>query len=606
MKNRGFYITSLIATGKEVENARVDFTKGPNLIFGGSETGKSHIMHLIEYIMGKRKLGVNCEVAEGAKYDTYYLEIATFDEDKPYTLCRKKNAKTVVVKPVKFSRFFEEDVKGDELPLSSKSNQSISSFLLSLCGFDSNLLIKKAKGSKTTLSFTPIRNLILANEGRVVSDFPIFNPSNQHTEATYEKSIIYYLTSGEDDAQFIPSEDPKVQKARISGKIEYIDDVIKQKENQIQEIGDADYADFSDAGFLKEYQRTFDETESELNSLNEQRISKDEMLTKLQSKKLFIEAFLNRIKLLHEHYVLDLERYDFIYQGHQIIEIIGDSCTCPLCKSVLEPKTITSGFSEALKNELANLIQRKSEAESMIESKQNELSEIDRKIQVCEEERASLSHRIRNAKFKIDGIRQTLLRYQQNIEAKTRLSDLQSETQTLYSEREKLKGELKQVRTDSSSYERQSNIKDEFCQLLQEKLKSWELADSQSVVFDEGEFDFVLGGKKRLSCGKGARGVTCSAILMTLAEYCIKHDIPFTRTLVIDSPITAHFSDAKMSPEETTQNRFFKYLNDAEMDYQLIIMDNKSPNEEERKLLSNINYIEFSSDGRQGFYPIHK
>lgn len=93
---------------------------------------------------------------------------------------------------------------------------------------------------------------------------------------------------------------------------------------------------------------------------------------------------------------------------------------------------------------------------------------------------------------------------------------------------------------------------------------------------------------------------------MTLAEYCIKHDIPFTRTLVIDSPITAHFSDAKMSPEETTQNRFFKYLNDAEMDYQLIIMDNKSPNEEERKLLSNINYIEFSSDGRQGFYPIHK
>lgn len=330
------------------------------------------------------------------------------------------------------------------------------------------------------------------------------------------------------------------------------------------------------------------------------------MLTKLQSKKLFIEAFLNRIKLLHEHYVLDLERYDFIYQGHQIIEIIGDSCTCPLCKSVLEPKTITSGFSEALKNELANLIQRKSEAESMIESKQNELSEIDRKIQVCEEERASLSHRIRNAKFKIDGIRQTLLRYQQNIEAKTRLSDLQSETQTLYSEREKLKGELKQVRTDSSSYERQSNIKDEFCQLLQEKLKSWELADSQSVVFDEGEFDFVLGGKKRLSCGKGARGVTCSAILMTLAEYCIKHDIPFTRTLVIDSPITAHFSDAKMSPEETTQNRFFKYLNDAEMDYQLIIMDNKSPNEEERKLLSNINYIEFSSDGRQGFYPIHK
>lgn len=156
------------------------------------------------------------------------------------------------------------------------------------------------------------------------------------------------------------------------------------------------------------------------------------------------------------------------------------------------------------------------------------------------------------------------------------------------------------------TYAKQSNIKDEFCNILKLKLQEWELDDSQTVVFDESKFDFILGGKDRLSCGKGARGVTCTAILMTLVEFCIKHDIPFTRTLVIDSPITAHFSDEKLPVEETTQYSFFHYINSEVKDYQLIIIDNKSPSPEDRTNLTNINYIEFSSDGRQGFYPVKK
>lgn len=154
-------------------------------------------------------------------------------------------------------------------------------------------------------------------------------------------------------------------------------------------------------------------------------------------------------------------------------------------------------------------------------------------------------------------------------------------------------------------YNKESNIKDEFCNQLKQKLQEWELDDSQTVVFNESKFDFVLGGKDRLSCGKGARGVTCTAILMTLVEFCVNHDIPFTRTLVIDSPITAHFSDEKLPAEETTQYKFFKYINDKVTDYQLIVIDNKSPKPEDRTNLSNINYIEFSSDGRQGFYPVN-
>lgn len=44
MKNKGFYIKSLVATGPNVVDARIDFAKGCNLIFGKSDTGKSHII----------------------------------------------------------------------------------------------------------------------------------------------------------------------------------------------------------------------------------------------------------------------------------------------------------------------------------------------------------------------------------------------------------------------------------------------------------------------------------------------------------------------------------------------------------------------------------
>ncbi|MDE6649978.1 MAG: hypothetical protein K2K45_08620 [Muribaculaceae bacterium] len=239
----------------------------------------------------------------------------------------------------------------------------------------------------------------------------------------------------------------------------------------------------------------------------------------------------------------------------------------------------------------------------MIRCKEEELEELILSIQSLSSELSSLIDKIRNIEFKIDGIRETLLRYQHNIENKTRLNDLQEETQNLRTEYKKLENDLKGVSQKPEAYNKESNIKDEFCNQLKQKLQEWELDDSQTVVFNESKFDFVLGGKDRLSCGKGARGVTCTAILMTLVEFCINHDIPFTRTLVIDSPITAHFPDEKLPAEETTQYKFFKYINDKVTDYQLIVIDNKHPKPEDRTHLSNINYIEFSSDGREGFYP---
>lgn len=89
--NKGFYIKAVIATGQAVQEVRIDFQKGCNLIFGRSNCGKSHILDIIDFLLGKR--GNPKKVKEGEGYETFYLEIATYQDDSVFTLQRKLMAR---------------------------------------------------------------------------------------------------------------------------------------------------------------------------------------------------------------------------------------------------------------------------------------------------------------------------------------------------------------------------------------------------------------------------------------------------------------------------------------------------------------------------------
>ena len=84
--------------------------------------------------------------------------------------------------------------------------------------------------------------------------------------------------------------------------------------------------------------------------------------------------------------------------------------------------------------------------------------------------------------------------------------------------------------------------------------------------------------------------------------------MPFTRLLVTDSPITAHFGEEEKKTdaddlEENVQRSFFQYMENKGWNYQLIMMDNKHPYADQKKTMKNIHFIEFSEiANRKGFY----
>lgn len=595
MKNKGFYIKSVIATGEGMITSRVDFKDGCNLLFGPSEKGKSSVFSLIDYMLGKDeppKLP-----PQGKGYNTFYMEFVTKEEGMIHTAKRILDEKVVAVKTCAYEQYDNEDIQTAIYHFSGK-RKTYSQFLMELNGFPDGLLLRKSTTDKANFTYSWVRHLILADENRIVSENPIFQPQNDRTTQTQEKSVIYFLTTGKDDGNFQTQEKAELRKSRYEGMIQLTLESIDAVNSKIQELGDVTYADLTDENTLESLQAKMAEGDSHLKSFYIQREKLEDEKRQAISKKLFMSEFIKRMVMLQKHCLIDLERYEFLFDGASLMNILTGTHVCPICKSELKENVqIDENFLTVIQDEYNRVKSKLGDIGNLISTKKEEEKKLVSQIDSLTSQLETIQHKINNFTSQISSIKSVLERFQINIEKKAEARFLQEESRRLYKKLESLKKE-KSHKPQVPVYNRQTSIDEEFCNLIKEKLAYWNvIGDNELVVFDEEGFDFVLGGKERITCGKGARGVTCSAILMSLLEFCQLKDIPFSNVLVLDSPLTAHFSDGKMDAEETTQTRFFKYCNDKIKDYQLIVVDNKSPELNERKSLSNIHFIEFSEVG---------
>ena len=53
MANKGFYIKSVVAKGELVQDSQINFVKGCNVVYGPSDTGKTSLYSVIEFLLGK-------------------------------------------------------------------------------------------------------------------------------------------------------------------------------------------------------------------------------------------------------------------------------------------------------------------------------------------------------------------------------------------------------------------------------------------------------------------------------------------------------------------------------------------------------------------------
>ena len=103
MANKGFYIKSVVVKGEQVQDTQIDFVKGCNVIYGPSDTGKTSLYSVIEFLLGKSS---NPKIPlEGKGYTDFLMEIHTYGEEI-YTIYRKLNGTSVKVKPCSIVEYY--------------------------------------------------------------------------------------------------------------------------------------------------------------------------------------------------------------------------------------------------------------------------------------------------------------------------------------------------------------------------------------------------------------------------------------------------------------------------------------------------------------------
>lgn len=304
MENNGFYIKCFEARGAKVSPVSLGFEKGCNVVLGKSDTGKTTLYNIIEYILGKSSSEITLP-PEGDGYTDFFLELHTYDEFI-YTLRRSVKSRVVRVYSCALSDL--NNVKPVEYNCSSSSATNISDFLLNISKIPQ--IYSKSSDTKnpTKITISMLRHLFMMDESKVSdkkSSPLLYNPIPNQQWA--EKNFIAYLMTGIDDSEFRPNEDPKDKKSRIKGKIEFLEQSLDESQRKLETLGNVDYISLVDDSFIKSYRLRLAEISKQEELLYQDLNRAKSELIQSQNKRNDILHIAARLKDLRDNYLLEIK-----------------------------------------------------------------------------------------------------------------------------------------------------------------------------------------------------------------------------------------------------------------------------------------------------------
>lgn len=599
MENNGFYIKYFEARGAKVNTVSLRFEKGCNVVLGKSDTGKTTLYNIIEYILGKSSSELTLP-PEGDGYTDFYLELHTYDE-LIYTLRRSMKSRLIKVYACALSDI--NTVKSVEYSCSSSSASNISDFLLNISKVPQIYSKSSDTRNPTKITISMLRHLFMMDESKVSGkkSSPLLYSPNP-IQQWVEKNLIAYLMTGLDDSEFRPNEDPKDKKSRIKGKIEFLEQSMDESQKKLETLGNVDYISLVDDTFIKAYRIRLAEISKQEEILYQDLNKAKNELILSQNKKNEILHISARLRDLRDNYLQEIKKLEFINTGSQLISKL-QNVVCPLCGSPIEEHDLecinSSSYAEAIRNEYNSLYYKVQDLESLINEKQKDLVKVENEINNIDESIDRFSHAISSLNPDISELKKILTTAESNLRKKFLHSELISEIERIKKSLGKLKTELLQITTKKEG--QRQDINDDFLGWVKSNLVEWKFMDEElSISFDYKTFDIKLGERHRSSYGKGNRSITSTAVIMALFDYCIDKDRAFSRLLIIDSPLCTKYGE-KVKYEDRVQfgtiDSFARYCNTKDWRYQCIIIDNKFTESEDINNLHNINFIDIEAMG---------
>lgn len=605
----GFVITRVALRGQSVPAAEVEFRRGLNVVIGPSDTGKTFIGQCIDYALGGGKQPKR--IPEAARYDQVELGIETADGSESYTLQRGLEGGAI--------RCFGPDGEGTVLGEKHRGGRTdtVSGFLLQLCGLSGRRVKTKQHGAVYELSFRDLAQLALVDEVQIQSPrSPIF--SGERTDAVREARVFRVILTGSDDSAVIQGPDPKVLRGQREGKYEVVTELLEHTQHQLKQLGVSDtLSDIRDQ--LGRLQATVDSIAAEVaieqrsaTELEDARRGVWEALRETESRENVLAELRTRFVLLREQYKSDLRRLEAISEaGGRLSQMAEDRC--PVCGALTEHASRehqhehfdASGVAAACKAEAEKIASLLGDLDGTLAQTSSEIAGLRERKSRLHQELARVGAEIRTTlQPRLQAALGRLQEAQQLRESRMRVLHLLERVEEYEGMRKELSARPKGTPKEPTAPAVRVGDAAALVGHIETLLREWHFPDLTGVAFSDADQDIVISGRDRATHGKGVLALTHAAFTCGLLRFCNANERPFTGFVLTDSPLVVY---QEPDPEEkgfplAVKDQFYRSLARGFTDSQIIVLENDGPPSD---LASSVNTIRFtgSADGRRGFIP---
>lgn len=225
MKMKQIRINYLEIQGNSKLPARVDFSKRLNIIYGASNTGKSYILKILDYMLGAEKLKKDIKLARG-----YSKIIMGFHLEG--------RGDFVVERNISGGDYL---LKGDGINVILKSVHSnidsFSNFILEYLKWDLKKLAKNQSGETQSLTLRKLAFLSLIDEVNIQAEISPLLTSN-YSANTAEKSFFRYLLTFKDDSNIVAVVDDKTFKVNKEATVKVYHEILEDINSRLIDIQD--------------------------------------------------------------------------------------------------------------------------------------------------------------------------------------------------------------------------------------------------------------------------------------------------------------------------------------------------------------------------------
>jgi hypothetical protein len=593
-------LVSLVATGPDKPEARVNFRDPAMLVRGASDTGKSYIRDCLWYLLGGDKLPK--KIPEALGYDLLTLELEV--DGGRYEVCRAHAGGD--------SSLIKLSAEEDGTPRKEVLEDDVGDFLVRHAGAAGKQLLR-SRSKRGLVTGGDLRHWFLLSQPTMISEDATAGPV---ANATQRIAAFHMFLTGTDDSAIELAKTSK-ELDRLTGQILGVEEALRRVRadlpNEQSKDDVADAIERVDAA-LNAMTSHYEARASSLKGVRDNILKKSAELQAAETERNHCLAMIERFDLLDAKYKSDSERLGATWEGVAMFQAL-DEVPCPLCgtsaEAQLDPRQLRhgtqDGYRKALKAELEKIVVLRQGLAAALE---REHDRADRMSQAVETLRNALNEleateraRVNETRYEFSGDPKSLAVRRSALSEQ--LAKFDEEAQ-LAAECTRLMNAKKQRKVPLSR--NVGAAASAVAEHARRYLHVWGFTGIQSVLLDADACDLILDGRARLDFGAGKRSIFLAALTIAVMEHAVGEGYPHLGFVVIDSPLKS-YADPKSKEQRdvavsTVTDRFYAWLANWQGPGQLIILENQEIKDDSKALLEPLEFAgDGDEDGRRGFYP---